>query len=167
MADDVKRPFTILVPTDFSDQARTALRRALQLAAALGGKIVLLHAIDSGRTVASAVVAGFPELEDVGGGQREAASAKLRELAEGADPGLRTIERTATSDEPPVEAILDRARRDGADLIVMGSHGRGGVARLLLGSVAERVVRLAPCDVLIARGESSAVAPDPGTPPRA
>jgi nucleotide-binding universal stress UspA family protein len=60
---------------------------------------------------------------------------------------------TVVAEGPPVSTIVDFAKTGAFDLIVMGTHGRTGMAHALLGSVAERVVRMAPCSVLTTRGE--------------
>ena len=65
---------------------------------------------------------------------------------------------TACCSASPATAIVEYARENGMNLIVMGTHGRGGVAHLLLGSVAERVVRTADCPVLTVRGTAAALA---------
>lgn len=129
----------ILVATDFSLCSLNALGDAEELARRLDAELLLLH-------VEAVPVAGS-EMADV------THAAAERELARTAD-GLRThrlkvrtLLRTGAADEE----IVDTAERERASLIVMGTHGRTGVARVLLGSVAERVLRSAPCPVLTVR----------------
>jgi nucleotide-binding universal stress UspA family protein len=133
---------TIVVPTDFSPFANEALRIACSLARESGGKLILLHVAQ--RPVVT--VAGMPvpppppPTIDWSG---------LRAELDGAAAGIQgvTIESLAVEGEPAA-TIVDLARERGADLIVMGSHGRTGLSRLLMGSVAEHVVRKAACPVL-------------------
>jgi nucleotide-binding universal stress UspA family protein len=90
----------------------------------------------------------FPDL------QREvedAARARLQELIADADPGAVPAEPVVVTSNAPALAIVGYAKEANVDLIVMGTHGRGAVAHLLVGSVAERVVRCAPCPVLTVR----------------
>jgi universal stress protein A len=140
---------TIVVPTDFSQHAEHALQWALAMAADWNAKIVLFHA-------APRSYMAFPEsvyLVDLVNLEQEIlahAEKRLGELA--AQKGTKTVmvETRAVMGEPVWE-ICQAAEQEQADLIVMGSHGRTGLSHVLLGSVAERVVRHAPCPVLVAR----------------
>jgi nucleotide-binding universal stress UspA family protein len=142
----------ILVPTDFSPPSDAALATARMLAARFGSSIHLVHVIEDPYTsVAFATeVYGYmpPGVKETW--QREAQS-HLDELLTDAD---RTEFRATTEVlfGSSAAAIVEHARENGMDLIVMGTHGRGAVAHLLLGSVAERVVRTAGCPVLTVRG---------------
>ena len=126
----------ILVATDFSLCSLNALGHAEDLARKVDAELILLH-------VEPVPIAGS-ELGDVAHAGAE------RELARTADglrryhPGVRTILRAGAPDEE----IVDAAATERASLLVMGTHGRTGLARALLGSVAEAVVRRAPCPVL-------------------
>jgi nucleotide-binding universal stress UspA family protein len=143
----------ILVPTDFSTCADHALRYALELARPLGATIELCHAsvpvdyqvlnlVSPAMQVAAASL--VQQMEQM----FEAARHELDELvARYRDAGV-PLSGTTLEGEPD-EAIVRRAREGGADLIVIGSHGRRGLSRALLGSVAERVMRHAPCPVLV------------------
>jgi len=136
---------TILVPTDFSEPAETALAKAFQLAEKLGARIHLLHAY------------GIPPVPDamgmgVGvdliGPIERAASAELKQLAQ------RYAQRPEYAGSllelgDARDVIVRGAKQLSADLIVMGTHGRRGVQHFVLGSVAEGVVRNAPCPVLV------------------
>ncbi len=126
----------ILVATDFSRCSLNALGHAEVLAPKLGAELLLLH-------VEAVPVAGS-EMADV------THAAAERELARTADE-LRNHHlhvRTFLQMGAPDEEILSTAEAERASLIVMGTHGRRGVARVLLGSVAEQVLRSAPCPVL-------------------
>jgi nucleotide-binding universal stress UspA family protein len=136
---------TILVPTDFSAHSSAALDRALELAGSLSARVVLLH---SYFVSPPAVTGEFWVLPpDFMSELRAATCAELEQLAKrGAEAGVRCEYRASPA--PAVEAILDVAKLLPADLIVLGTHGRTGLKHAVLGSVAERVVRLAPCPVL-------------------
>jgi nucleotide-binding universal stress UspA family protein len=135
----------ILCPTDFSDRARAASRVAVDLAGRTGGSVELLHVVpprlDGAFALAAGAVAPDDQLRTSG---QTRLAAECRELA----PGGVAI--TSWLAEGEVESsILERARTLGADLIVMGAHGRPVLERLVLGSVAERTVRRADRPVLI------------------
>jgi universal stress protein A len=140
----------ILVPTDFSETADAALDYATMLATRLGASLRLVHVFDD------PYVAGIytPEVyvpmpPDV----RERILTDIRRQLADRLPHTPDIKRTSDILEgAPAEMIVDDARRQGVDLIVMGTHGRRGLSHVLLGSVAERVLRTAPCPVLVARG---------------
>lgn len=137
----------ILVPMDFSEHADRALSYALELAGKLGARLTLLHVIQ--RPVASARAMGvsldpyFEQLElEVG----EALDDHTRRAHEA---GLQCD--VAILKGEPFQQIIEFANTKRVDLIVMGTHGRTGLQHFLLGSVSERVVRLAPCPVLVTR----------------
>lgn len=140
----------VLVPTDFSECSAVALRYGLTLAERFGAHVHLLHAVSNpfdqpwATEVYPVPQADFERLA------REESDAKLAALL--AQTGLPADRLTcATTSGPAFLAILEYAREAGIDLIVMGTHGRGAVAHLLIGSVAENVVRKAPCPVLTVR----------------
>lgn len=141
---------TILVPCDFSEFAEYAFGWALGLAEKWDAKLVLLHAVSVVTPVAApdgVAVVDFPQIEadliaDAENHLRE--FAMKRGMATG-PVETRVVVGSAFSE------ISEAAERENADLIVMGSHGRTGLAHVFLGSVAERVVRHAPCPVLVTR----------------
>jgi nucleotide-binding universal stress UspA family protein len=137
----------ILVPTDFSEPADEALDHALFLAQALGATISLAHVFQD--PYAAAFVS--EQYVPMPAALREEALDEVRHhlAARVARSGRRDMT-TEILSGPAAQAIVERGRD--ADLIVMGTHGRHGMAHLLMGSVAERVVRLAPCPVLTVRG---------------
>jgi universal stress protein A len=141
----VTRNFTtIIVPTDFSYTSDAALGYARMLAARFGASLHLLHVVDEPGSW-SEVYAAIPEI-------RLRLSADAARRLEAMAACLRPLQATsAVVCGAPVPTIVKVAESKGADLIVMGTHGRRGVGHLLLGSVAERVVRLAPCPVLTVR----------------
>jgi nucleotide-binding universal stress UspA family protein len=151
----------VLVATDFGEPADTALTYGRDLARAFGATLHVLHVVDDVRARA---IGGEGYTVDVTELQRkieESARARLDALVAEDDRrelGARAILQTSTT---PAQAICSYARDARIDLIVMGTHGRGGVAHLFMGSVAERVVRSAPCPVLTVRHpEREFVGPD-------
>lgn len=144
----------ILVPVDFSDHSRAALERAVQLARARDARIDLLHAIAYPPVADDPDCAARlrPEIRRASEEALERLAATLRDR--GIDYETRLVERD------PADAIRSAALTPGTSLIVMGSHGRRGLDRLLLGSVAERTLTGSPLPVYVTR-ESLAEAPDP------
>lgn len=140
----------VLVPTDFSECSGVALRYGLALAKRFGSTLHVLHAVPNPFDQPwAAEVYAIPqaEFERLA---RDDAHQRLAALA--AEHGLPADRlRTVATSGAPFLAILQYAREAGIDLIVMGTHGRGAVAHLLIGSVAENVVRKAPCPVLTVR----------------
>lgn len=140
----------ILMPTDGSDLSITAAERAVELARLANATLLAVYVQEpypySG--VGAASQAGLNE--HLAQGQRQAAKAfdRIRQTAETKDVQLETVVLEGVS---PAEQIVEAARRSGADAIVMASHGRTGVARLILGSVAESVLKLSHVSVLIVK----------------
>jgi nucleotide-binding universal stress UspA family protein len=146
----------ILCPVDFSSHSKAALDEGASLAKAMGSELCLLHAYQNPAYVLP--MSGYvgptadmisrirtqlaDELEDMAKDYREQAIAVVTEVLEGV----------------PYKCIVDHAREWKADLIVMGTHGRTALAHALAGSVAERVVRLAHCPVLVTRAGGEAPA---------
>jgi nucleotide-binding universal stress UspA family protein len=140
---------TILHPTDFSGCAEQARDVALGLARALGGQLLLLHVAVEAPLFREGPTRAH-ELERFFAKQREWAHQALEEQAARCrDRGVPTQTRVVSG--VPHQAILETAEREGAAFIVMGTHGRGALERFFLGSVADRVVRAAPCAVVTAR----------------
>lgn len=146
-------PRNILVPVDFSTHSYRALETAIGLAKTFDATIHVLHAYHL--YVPMSLPVPMESATQVLNGMHDALLAKLQELrekihAEGVTARIELIESV------PTEAIVTAAERISADLIVMGTRGLTGVKHVLLGSVAERTVRLAPCPVMTlkARDES-------------
>lgn len=132
----------ILVPTDGSESATEATRNAIELADAFDGTIHALYVIDIGAMWPDAYEGTvLNDLEERG----TEAVAEVRARAE--DAGVAVTDDVVTGRHPH-RAILEYADENAVDCIVMGTHGRRGLDRYLLGSVAERVVRLADVPVL-------------------
>lgn len=139
----------ILLPVDFSDASLLATQYALDLARRFGAKVHLLHVIEDPLVYVpmfdSSPMPSKQEFE-------QAAQTMLDNWILAADAAGLDIERRWVHGKPFV-GIVQYAREHDADLIVVGTHGRGFAAHLLLGSVAEKVVRKAPCPVLTVRPE--------------
>jgi nucleotide-binding universal stress UspA family protein len=133
----------ILVATDFSDEAGKALELAQSFASAFGAKLVVLHVINVfSLAEATCVTAGLDPLPPV----REQAQRRM-DVLKRLMPDAETLIREAS----PRPAIVDAALELNCQMIVMGTHGRSGLAHLLLGSVAEYVVRHSKVPVLTVR----------------
>lgn len=130
---------TILHPTDFSDAAEAAFHLACSLARDHGSRIEILHVVTPA-TVAYTEGVMLPPTEDI----KDELWAKLDTIKPTAEID---VARHMVEGEPATE-ILRLAQETNADLIVMGTHGRRGLTRFLMGSVAEEVVRKAICPVL-------------------
>jgi nucleotide-binding universal stress UspA family protein len=143
-------PFrNVLVATDFSSASRPAFRRAVALAAASRAVLWIGHVIPPAprRVDGGALPRMYREMDAF---IRSDAEKRLRALAELARrAGVRA--RPLLLSGVPHEAIRRAARARRADVVVLGTHGRTGVARLVVGSVASRVVATAPCPVLTVR----------------
>lgn len=142
----------IMVPTDGSATADKALDEAVRLAQLTGGSIRLLHVVDPLEHLAGLETAALylrdltPTL--IKAGEELLAKAKENITAAG------VMVETELSESPGArvaEVIIDRAQHWGADLIVLGTHGRRGFERVMLGSDAEQVVRISPLPVLLVR----------------
>jgi len=150
----------ILVATDFSEASDAALAYGRALSRSLGGTLHVVHVVGNLSNLAygaDGMPAMLPAIQqDI----ENAARKQLDDLLvapedPGSDlerppPAGRVLKNLICSNAP-AQAIVEYAVQEHIDLIVTGTHGRGAVAHLLLGSVAERVVRLAPCPVLTVR----------------
>jgi len=138
----------ILVATDFSDSSRQALELALGIAQKFGAELTLMHSWEAPNY---SYAAGLYLPVDVVAPIEHAAVARLEEAT--AELRLRFPEaKSVLRSGVPWEEVLGAATDTKADLIVMGTHGRRGLERALLGSVAEKVVRVARVPVLTVRG---------------
>jgi universal stress protein A len=133
---------SILVPTDFSEPSDAALQYATDMARTLGARLFLLHV--PGKTGENLEM-NFPVAQF-----ETAAHQRLDTLVSPSDIERLRPEYAVRIGTPAEEIVRYASERD-IDLIIMGTHGRSGVAHLLLGSVAEHVVRAAPCPVLLVR----------------
>jgi len=146
----------ILIPVDFSPHAEHAFGYAAALARRLGAVLTLVHVVEdpfaAGAWGAEGYVPNVGELlqELIAGAERQLAPWKERPAAQGL-----TV-KTAVITGRPAQAIIEHAGSAGCDLIVMATHGRTGLSHAVMGSVAERVLRRAPCPVLTVRGNAGA-----------
>jgi nucleotide-binding universal stress UspA family protein len=137
---------TILVPTDFSEGSQAALDYAVNLAKSFGAKIVLLHVIETTTYTMTEAMQLVNVYEVVKTAVEPVLDQMVKELQQQKISASRAVAQGAGAHE-----IVSQAREVGADLIVMGTHGRRGLNHLMVGSVAERVVRTAHCPVLTVR----------------
>ncbi|GJQ21980.1 MAG: hypothetical protein HBSIN02_23350 [Bacteroidia bacterium] len=139
----------ILVPIDFSDHSRKALRYAIPFAEQFGATIDLVYVVEP--TVYPADFSfgqvGFPAIEDE---LRKRGAEELDELVE-KEIGKRVKARRAVRTGKAFYEILLYAKEEKVDLIIIATHGHTGIEHVLFGSTAEKVVRKAPCPVLVVR----------------
>ncbi len=146
----------ILAPVDFSPGSELAAAYAFWLAGRLGARLRLLHVVRGIGGAAAGVAPGV--WDDLAAAEREVREQADRELADlaarlargagGAGSPKPAETAIVRAGESPADAIVKAAREAGAELIVMATHGRSGLRRMVLGSVAEQVVRSADCPVL-------------------
>ncbi|CAI49108.1 UspA domain protein [Natronomonas pharaonis DSM 2160] len=139
---------TILVPTDGGGGIGRVIDHAAEIAAAHGAALQFLYVLNTDSAAVSAAA--------VGGEAHELLRSQGEEALADADARVDVPTETALLEGQPADRIVEYADRTGCDLIVMGTHGRGGLGRLLLGSVAERVVRLSSQPVLTVHVDDSA-----------
>jgi nucleotide-binding universal stress UspA family protein len=145
---------TILVPCDFSAYAEHAFRWAVGIAEGWQAKIVLLHVVPLAANVSYSDARFLLRLPNLEAQLIAVAELRIRTFIAKEETGGVPIETRVILGDPCWE-ICQAAEREYADLIVIGSHGRTGLSHVLLGSVAERVVRYASCPVLVARCPAS------------
>ncbi|GMV21408.1 MAG: hypothetical protein AMXMBFR57_13570 [Acidimicrobiia bacterium] len=137
----------ILVPTDFSDPADAAVRYGRAMAEEFGSTLYLLHVVPEPFVYPWGTEISTMPLVDLLTQSEQQAGARLKALA-AESTTLPERVKTATAIGTPVDRILQFIADEGIDLVVLGTHGRGAVGHLLLGSVAERIVRRSPVPVL-------------------
>jgi nucleotide-binding universal stress UspA family protein len=151
----------VLVATDFSEPSDAALAYGRELAQAFDATLHVLHVVENlaARAASDAYPMMLPTMQrDL----EDAAWNRLEGILTSADRQTLAAKPVVRVGLQPAGEIVEYAREARIDLIVMGTHGRGAVAHLLMGSVAERVVRIAPCPVLTVRHpEHEFVVPDP------
>jgi len=141
---------TILHPTDFSPGAAHAYHLACSLARDYGARLIIMH-VRVNPPAVSAEFGTMPHVASIHGdmlapeGDVEILRARLAQMRP--DDERLPVEHVLVDGVPAAE-IVNLAKNNGCDLILMGTHGRTGLGRLLMGSVAEQVVRKAPCPVL-------------------
>lgn len=151
----------VLVATDFSAPSETALNYARAMARSFGAQLHVLHIFEPLWITSADVVGGGVALATMIQGLEDTARKQLEEAVTEADRReLKAVAAMVTS-ESPAREIANYANEHQVDLLVIGTHGRSGISRMLIGSVAEKVVRLAPCPVLtVHHPEHEFVLPD-------
>lgn len=144
----------ILVPVDFSDYSADALHHARELASRFDAELHLLHVIEPWPPAASVTAEAYPLYHDYVLQVNARSTQQLTDLA--ATFAGSTPIRHATRAGHVQQEIVKYIEEEGIDLVVLGTHGRSGISHWFMGSVAERVVRFAPCPVLVVRSK-----PDP------
>ena len=144
----------ILVPVDFSEHSHAALREASELAQRYGATLHLLHVNEPWPPSSTVASDAYPMYHEYVAQENARAAKALEDLAV-PDAGPRPVQRVTRAGHVEHEILkyIDDAE---IDLVVIGTHGRTGVAHWIMGSVAERVVRFAPCPVLVARPRAQA-----------
>jgi len=137
---------TYLVPVDFSKSSEIALNQAIQMARENRGKLLLVHVISA--TFAFPLKAGFSDIFETLEKNARESMTKLLQRKRLKPTRDRSILITGLD---PAQAIVSQAKKSRASMIIMGSHGRTGLQKFLLGSVAERTLRYAHCPVLIVK----------------
>lgn len=140
------KPTHILVGTDFSQSAQAAVQTACEQARAFDARLTLVHVypttlelVDSQGTAAERIEIGTE------------VHRALTEVKKSCGDAVHELHAEVVAGDSPVQTLCELAAERGADLIVVGAHGRSGIASMLVGSTAERVARHAHCPVLIAR----------------
>ena len=139
----------ILAATDFSPASDAGLNKAAKLAATTGAKISLVHVFDP-TPMAPIATRGFELADQLGGEQdlERAIQRALEDLRRSALASVTNVECRVVQASNAAQAIVGFAEDNGVDLIVVATHGRTGLAHLLIGSVTENIVRHAKCPVL-------------------
>ena len=137
----------ILVPVDFSENSKAALQYARGLAEQFGAEVHLLHVISSDTTMAIGSDGFFSVSDSVMQELRDAVTRHLQESAATIQNSVKQVVQE-TREGAPFAEIVQYAKSNDIDMIVLGTHGRTGISHLLIGSVAEKVVRKARCPVL-------------------
>ena len=141
----------ILVPTDFSDGSAEAVRYAFDLAVSLGATLHIMHVLENPFAPGAFMEMYTPPPPEYFTDMERMAEAKLRETVTPEQQKQANIVLTTRLGVAASE-ILDRLQEEPKiDLVVMATHGRGGVARMVMGSVTDKVIRSAPCPVLTLR----------------
>src|SRR5437660_12258183 len=140
----------ILIPIDFSPHSEQALKYGVALAEKFGAELFLIHAFQDVSIYQTEVVSGAPPIMPPVEQLTASARGEMQRLVQ--EKSLQRFgAHTDIVEGAAVEEIVDYAKEKDIDLIVMGTHGRGWLAHVLMGSVAEKVVRKAPCPVLTVR----------------
>ena len=151
----------VLVATDFGETSSAALIYGRNLARTFGARLYVLHVAEKlSGAVGDELFAG--DLDALQADVVERATSRLEATLTDNDLTALRAAPVVRASTDPARAIIDFAKETHVDIVVVGTHGRGPVSRLFMGSVAEHVVRQAPCPVLVVRpNEHEFVVPDP------
>jgi universal stress protein A len=144
-------PKSILVPTDFSEYSDRAIKQALDIAEQNNAKIYLLHVVDRLQQCAIDYCIPVETMMKVQSDSEKEASRKMQDEARKITQAKKIDVTFDVKSGVPFEEILKEQQERKADLIVIASHGRTGIIKSLIGSVAEKVMREAKCPVLLVR----------------
>ena len=147
----------ILVPTDFSEHSNYALRYAMSVARQFGARLTLLHVIEPASFPSDGLYVG-PDFDRIA----VTAEHNIASLWEREKSRQLVAWRSLVKEGIPDQVILQTANNQKTDLIIIATHGRTGLARVFLGSTAERVIRQAPCPVLVVRMQPNEKDQQPG-----
>ena len=139
---------SILCPVDFSDASRKAVQYAREFAAGMGSSIYLLNVVEPRPMAVDITLNYVPLEEDLEKAAQEDLDVVLQDLLVA---GLKA--ESAVEIGNPADVILEKSGAPDINLVIMGSHGKKGLSRFIMGSVAETVVRKAQCPVLIVKAE--------------
>jgi len=142
----------IMVPVDGSETSRKALQEAIKLAQLFHARLKLVHVVENARVFDAEGMVDYAALREVATKGGELILSRAKEMAEQAGVAAETALLESGGDRNE-NVIVSDARQWLAELIVIGTHGRSGISRLLFGSVAEGVVRGATMPVLLIRGD--------------
>ncbi len=141
----------MLCASDFSPASRPALRLAQELARTLKARLIVFHAYETSVPISNGGYLPPSVMQQMLTATRDTAAQSLKRLARSSQgKGLRMS--TLLAEGPAAAAIIRAAKKQRVNLVVMGTHGRTVVRRLLMGSVADRVIRTASCPVLVVGG---------------
>ena len=142
----------ILHPSDFTSFSRAALRKAIEMAKSNRAELLLVHVVSPIVPIPGDAYISPRMYDELAGSARAAAQKQLDKLAAQVKKA-RVKSRSFVLEGAPAEEIVRFVKGRRVDLIVMGTHGRAGLAKLFVGSVADRVVAAASCPVLTVRGK--------------
>jgi nucleotide-binding universal stress UspA family protein len=144
-------PKSILVPTDFSEYSDRAIKQAVDIAEQNNAKMYLLHVVDQLQQCAIDYCIPLEVMQKVQSDSEKEASRKMQEEAQKITQAKKIDVTFDVKSGIPFEEILKEQQERKADLIVIASHGRTGILKSLIGSVADKVMREAKCPVLLVR----------------
>lgn len=146
----------IMVPTDFSDRSLRALPYAVSLAERYGARLKIVYVHQPSLRVSDVAWVGVND-RTTSGEHMDTARRTLEKIVLDQIPREVPVDAELLTGDP-VDRVVEYARDNGVELIVMATHGRGGISHVLMGSVAEHIVRKAPCPVLTLKQPMSVMA---------